>query len=149
MIDPEHYRRLERLYRRAPTNGYFQPRIEVGDGVARVIIEVRPDLFHAARAVHGAVYFKALDDAAFFAVNSRVEECFVLTSSFNIYLLRPVSGGEMIAEGRLVHASRRWFVGESKLLDGEGRVLARGSGTFVRSKIDLAELDAAGAEDPG
>jgi hypothetical protein len=36
---------------------------------------VRPDFFHAAHAVHGSVYFKALDDAAFFAVASLVQEC--------------------------------------------------------------------------
>jgi acyl-coenzyme A thioesterase PaaI-like protein len=35
---------------------------------------------HSIHAVHGSVYFKALDDAAFFAVNSLVEDVFVLTA---------------------------------------------------------------------
>jgi acyl-coenzyme A thioesterase PaaI-like protein len=37
----------------------------VDEGYAEVVIPVRQDLLHAAGAAHGAVYFKALDDAAF------------------------------------------------------------------------------------
>lgn len=40
-----------------------------GDGEAEVSIEVGRELFHASGAVHGSVYFKLLDDAAFFAVH--------------------------------------------------------------------------------
>ena len=139
-LDPqEHYRRLERTYLTAPINHYFRPRIEVGDGTAEIAIDVRPDLHHAAAAVHGAVYFKALDDAAFFAVNSVVQDVFVLTASFNLYLLRSIADGLLVARGRLVHRTRRTFVGESELTDGEGRLLARGSGSFVRSRIPLDE----------
>ena len=37
-------------------------------------------MFHAAGAGHGTIYFKMLDDAAFYAANSMVEEQFVLTT---------------------------------------------------------------------
>ena len=56
----EHHRRLERMYRSAPTNEYFRPEIEIGEGTAHVQLVVRPDFFHAASAVHGSVYFKLL-----------------------------------------------------------------------------------------
>ncbi len=46
-----------------------------------------------------SVYFKALDDAAFFAANSVVEDVFVLTTNFNIQLLRTVTEGTLIATG--------------------------------------------------
>ena len=71
MASEEHYRKLERMYLAAPTNEYFRPAIAVDEGNAKIEIEVRRDFFHAADAVHGAVYFKALDDAAFFAASSR------------------------------------------------------------------------------
>jgi len=134
-----HFERLERTYLSSPTNAYYRPSIEVGEGRARIAIEARPDLYHAAGAVHGSHYFKLLDDSAFFAVNSVVEDVFVLTVTFTVNLLRPVSEGPMVGEGKLVHRTRTLFWGESVLYDGQGRAIGRGQGTFVRSKIPLDE----------
>jgi len=134
----EHYRKLEHMYAFAPTNKYYMPTIRVDEGYAEVVIAVRHDFLHAAGAVHGSVYFKALDDAAFFAVNSLVNDVFVLTVSFNIYLTRPISGGEMKATGQVVHHSQRLFIAQSKLLDSDGREIAWGSGTYMQSAIPLS-----------
>jgi uncharacterized protein (TIGR00369 family) len=137
-VKEEHYRRLERMYASAPVNEYYAPTMRVSEGQAEVTIPVRPDLFHAGGAVHGLVYFKALDDAAFFAVNSLLDDAFALTVSFNLYLTRPISEGEMKATGRVVHRSRRLFIAESALTDSSGREIARGSGTFMPSTIPLS-----------
>jgi len=126
------------MYASAPVNKYFAPAMHVSEGKADVAIQVRPDFFHAAHAVHGVLYFKLLDDAAFFAVNSVVRDVFVLTVSFNIYLTRPVSAGELKASGRVVHRSRRLFLAESELVNGEGQEVARGSGVFMPSTIALS-----------
>jgi uncharacterized protein (TIGR00369 family) len=99
---------------------------------------VRQDFFHAAQAVHGSVYFKLLDDAAYFAVGSLVEDVFVLTVSFNIYLLRPVSAGLLRATGRVVHQSRRLFVAEAELVNSDYQEIARGNGTFMRGATPLS-----------
>ena len=138
MSAEEHYRKLERMYASAPVNRYYAPTMRVSEGCAEVTIAVRPDLFHAAGAVHGVAYFKMLDDAAFFAVNSLVDDVFVLTVSFNVYMTRPISEGEMKATGRVVHRSRRLFVAESRLVDSGGREIGRGSGTFMRGSIPLS-----------
>jgi uncharacterized protein (TIGR00369 family) len=138
LSDEEHYRKLERMYASAPINDYFQPVMQVSEGRAVVSMKVRRDFFHAANAAHGALYFKALDDAAFFAVNSLVPDVFVLTVSLNAYLTRPVSEGEIRAVGQVVYRSRRLFVAESQLFDSEGNEVARGSGTFVPSDIPLS-----------
>ena len=137
MSNEAHYRKLERMYHAAPINHYFRPVLRVADGTAEIEIAVRPDFFHAAHAMHGSVYFKALDDAAFFAVNSLVPDVFVLTASYNIYLTRPVSEGTIVAKGRVVHRSRQLFMAEAELLDGHSRQVARGSGSFLRSSIAL------------
>lgn len=126
------------MYRTAPVNAYFRPALTIREGEAEVEMTVRPDFFHAASAVHGTVYFKALDDATFFAVNSLVTDVFVLTVSFNIYLTRPISEGTMRAKARVVHRSRQLFLAEGELFDGEGRQIARGSGSFMRSTIALS-----------
>jgi len=137
MAADEHHRKLERMYHAAPVNVFYRPVLEVHEGEAKIRMTVRPEWFHAAGAVHGSVYFKALDDAAFFAVNLLVTDVFVLTASFTTYLLRPVTAGELHATGRIVHASRRLFVAESELVDGDGRRIAKGSGTFMRSTVAL------------
>src|SRR5262245_55934652 len=92
-IPSEHFRRLERMYASAPITAWFGASIAIDEGRATVTLPVKTDFFHAASGVHGSVYFRVLDDAAFFAVSSVVEDVFILTSSFNIYFVRPVSSG--------------------------------------------------------
>jgi uncharacterized protein (TIGR00369 family) len=138
LINEEHYRKLERMYASAPLNEYYRPVMHISEGRAEVSIAVRRELFHAANAVHGALYFKCLDDATFFAVNSLVDDVFVLTVSFNLYLLRPIATGEMKATGRVVYRSRQLFVAEAELVDQDGKDIGRGSGTFMRSAIPLS-----------
>ena len=137
MIDPTHYRKLEQLYASAPVTQWYGASLHITDGEATVRIPVRRDVLHAAGAAHGSVYFRALDDAAFFAVNSRVGDVFVLTVSFTAHFLVPARDGELIAVGRVVHEAGRLFVGESVVRDQSGRLLATGSGTFTRSSIAL------------
>ncbi|MFQ5747509.1 MAG: PaaI family thioesterase [Gemmatimonadota bacterium] len=132
-----HYRKLERLYVGAPNNEYYRPSIRIERERAEISIDARPELFHAAHAVHGSVYFKLLDDAAFFAANSVVPDVFVLTASFHIVLTRPVAEGRITAAGRLLNASRRVLVAESELRSEAGKLLAHGSGTYMRSEIPL------------
>ncbi|MCA1990206.1 MAG: PaaI family thioesterase [Desulfarculus sp.] len=133
----EHYRKLERMYHTAPINEFFQPKIQVEKGRCQIVILARPALHHAAHAVHGATYFKALDDAAFFAVQSQVEGYFVVTANFNLFLERPVQVGAMRAVGEVVMAGKNLFVAQAALTDDQGRELARGGGNFVRSGIRL------------
>jgi uncharacterized protein (TIGR00369 family) len=134
----EHHRRLERMYAKAPINEYYAPKITIGEGTAEIVIEVKPDFFHAGNAVHGSVYFKALDDAAFFAANSVVDEYFVLTATFYVQLMRPVSAGKMRAVGKLVQGGSTLLFADAVLYDDSGREIARGQGSFARSRVKLS-----------
>lgn len=127
------------MYLSAPVNELYSPSLEVSDGAAVVTFDVRPEHFHAAGSLHGSVYFKALDDAAFFAVSSVVRDVFMVTASFTVYLTRPVTGGVLRAEGRVTSRSTNLFVAESVLYVEPDRQVARGSGTFMRSKVPLRE----------
>jgi len=136
-VNPEHHRRLERMYLGAPCNVPLGLQIAISHERAEVRLPVHGDLFHAAHAVHGSYYFKLLDDAAFFAANSVVPDVFVLTVSFQVQLLRPVTAGTMVSEGRVVRAGRELIFAESTVRDDAGRELGRGSGVFSRSRIAL------------
>ena len=135
--EEQHFRKLENMYHGAPCNQYYEPRLTVSRGEAELVIPVREDLYHSARAVHGAAYFKAIDDAAFFAANSLVDDVFVLTTNLNCYLLRPVAEGEIRAIGRVVSQTQSTILAEAVLTDSEGREIGRGTGSFARSRINL------------
>jgi uncharacterized protein (TIGR00369 family) len=136
-----HFRALERLYASAPVNELFPSRLEVtGEGHARIQFEITESTYHAAGAAHGTIYFKMLDDAAFYAANSLVTDRFLLTTSFNLHFTKPVREGPVIAEGRWISGRRRVFVAESRLVDAEGDEIGRGTGTFMRSRIALSRL---------
>lgn len=134
-----HYRKLENMYHLAPINAFYKPKLIVEKGKTELTLSVRSEFYHAAQAVHGSVYFKALDDAAFFAVNSIVLDVLVLTANFTLYLLQPVNKGVLRSHGLVLHKSKSSFIAEAVLYDEEGVQIARGSGSFIRSKIALTE----------
>lgn len=136
-----HWRALEGLYASAPVNALFESTIEVtGEGSARISFDVTEAAYHAAGAAHGTIYFKMLDDAAFYAANTLVTDRFLLTTSFNLHFTKPVREGKVVAEGRWVSGRRRVFVAESRLVDAEGDEIGRGTGTFMKSRIALSSL---------
>lgn len=136
-----HFRALERLYASAPINALFPSRLTIdAAGQSRIAFSVEPEHFHAAGAAHGTLYFKMMDDAAFYAANSLVSDRFLLTTAFNLLFTRPLRPGPIVAEGRWLSGKRRVFVAEARLVDGEGEEVGRGTGTFMRSTIPLASL---------
>ena len=137
--DP-HFQALEDMYLNAPINAFYDPRIEVSEAEAIVEIEVSENLFHSAESVHGSVYFKMLDDAAFFAASSLEKEVFVLTTSFTTYLTRPVSSGLLRAIGRVVNQNKSQLIAEAVVYDSQGKEVGRGSGIFVRGRVPLRQL---------
>ena len=139
MKKDKHFLALENMYLAAPITNIYQPRIEVTEGQSEIEIELNEGYFHAANAVHGSVYFKMMDDSAFFAANSLEREVFVLTTSFTVYLTRPVSSGTMRAVGKVVNSTKSQFIAESVVYNSEGKEIARGSGVFVRGKFKLIE----------
>jgi uncharacterized protein (TIGR00369 family) len=136
-----HWRALEGLYASAPINRLFASSLEItGEGSSRITFSVEERHYHAAGAAHGTIYFKMLDDAAFYAANTLVTDRFLLTTSFNLHFTRPVRIGQVVAEGRWISGRRRVLVAESRLVDADGEEIGRGTGTFQRSRISLSGL---------
>ena len=123
----EHYRALERLYASAPVNDLFQSHLEItGQGLSKLTFMITEKVYHAAGAAHGTIYFKMLDDAAFYAANTLATDTFLLTTSFNLHFTKPVKEGVVVAEGRWISGKRRVMVAESRLVDCEGEEIGRG-----------------------
>jgi uncharacterized protein (TIGR00369 family) len=56
----------------------------------------------------------------------------VMTAEVHLHYLRPVTGGSLLADGRVVQSGRRLSFAEVEIRDeATGKLVARGSGTFV------------------
>lgn len=136
-----HFRALESLYAAAPINRLFDSRLVIPEsGIARIQFALDSRYYHAGGAAHGTSYFKMLDDAAFYAANSLVTDRFLLTTAFNLLFTRPMTQGTVTAEGRWISGQRRVLIADARLIDASGEEVARGTGTFMRSRIPLASL---------
>ncbi len=140
MENDEHFARLKNMYSAAPINEYYRPSLTIEKGLTEIEMQIDKKYFHAAQAVHGSVYFKLLDDAAFFAANSLEKEFFVLTTSFTTYLTRPISSGTMRAVGKVVNNNSSQFIAEAVVYNDENKEIGRGNGLFIRSKMKLSEV---------
>ncbi len=132
-----HFNRLINMYNSAPINQYFNPKIEISLGKSLITIQVSENLHHSAKTLHGSVYFKMLDDAAYFAASSYIEDVFIVTTTFTTYFTRPISEGVIYSKGKVVNRSKSQIIAEAVLYDKKKVEIARGSGVFIKSKFDL------------
>ena len=136
------HRRLEDMYARAPISGMINDhRMKISDGRAELELTIRPEHCHTAKSLHGSVYFKLLDDTAFFAAQTKDPKFFLFTTSFTLYLMRPVKPGATVsATGAVVSATKALIVAESSIFE-DGKLVAKGSGTFQRSSVSLESVN--------
>tara|TARA_Y100000992_G_scaffold79991_1_gene50812 strand:+ start:844 stop:1281 length:438 start_codon:yes stop_codon:yes gene_type:complete len=141
-MNDNHYRRLEKMYLNAKINTliFDTTTCLISEGYAEIGLNISEKYYHSLGAIHGSVYFKLLDDAAFFAANS-MSEYFILTTSFNINFLRKVKIGKIKAIGNLKFNSGNSFIAESKLFNENGKEVAFGTGSFLNSKIPLNQIN--------
>ena len=137
----QHFRKLERMYLSAPVNNslYKGITLHISEEQAGLTLKIKQEFFHAAGSMHGSVYFKMLDDAAFFAVQSLIQDVFVYPFSLNTQLLRPASQGMIRSAGEVKFKSSNLFIADAVLYDEKDKVIGRGSGNFMKSKIALNE----------
>ena len=143
MTNKSHWQKLEGMYQSAPIVRELFPAsiIEVGDGVATITLPMEERFFHAAGGLHGSVYFRMLDDAAYFAVNSMEMEYFMLTAQFDIQFIRPVNKGIITAKGTVMNQSESAIKASATLHDASGELISKGEGIFVRSKSPLSSIE--------
>ena len=128
------------MYDRAEVNARHNPSVVIESGKAEITIPVLSQDCHSGGTLHGSIYFKMMDDSAFFAANSLEEEFFLVTSSFTTYLTKPVSEGEITAIAKVLNRTRSQTIVESVCFDSAQTEVARGNGVFVRSKVRLKDL---------
>lgn len=140
MTTAQHYRGLKSAFNAAKINEFYGTDLEVTEGTSTLTLAMDDRFFHSLGAAHGSVYFKMLDDAAFFACMSLETEFVILTNSFTTYLTRPISEGSMTAVGKVLNQNKTQFIAESVVYDDQQREIGRGNGIFARTKTTLDQL---------
>lgn len=139
-MQEQHFKKLENMYHAAPFQELIKSKLKISEGKAELEMEIDPILHHAANAIHGFVYFKMMDDVAIFAANSMEKEFFLLTSSFNLYFLRPVHSGKIRGVGKVISRTKNQYIAEAVIYNDEDKEIGRGSGAFAVSRKSFADV---------
>lgn len=112
--------------------------LEVAPGRCTSRILLREHHLNSNQVVHGGVISGLIDSAAGIAVRSaRTPEAIAAepnaTSDLHVQYLSAARGSELVATARVLKAGRTALFADVDVRDDAGRLVARGSGTFVVS----------------
>ena len=102
---------------------------EVEPGRAVLHIDVEEYHLNGNGTLHGGVYATLIDNAMGISVAALVGVR-TATTQMNVHFLGPVSSGRIVCRGEVVHRTRRTATAEAKVYDGEGNLVAMGTGAF-------------------
>ena len=112
---------------------------EIGDGRARVELEVDERLANPMGTLHGGVLCDIADTAMGMAYASTLEEGESFTTlEMKINFLRPVWRARLTAEGALVQRGRTVGLAECTIADERGRLIARATSTCLTLRGEQA-----------
>lgn len=103
-----------------------------GDGECEIRLALQPHHLNPGGIIHGGVVATMLDAAIGLALRTKLGLGSAhVTLNLNIQYIGMATGGTVIARGRAVHPGKRAAHGEGSLESEDGRLLARGTGTFI------------------
>lgn len=137
MKEERHLRALERMYHGAPCNLNLSPLMTLEKGKCVIKMNVGKHMHHSGQNVHGHMIFKLLDDASFFAAMTLFTDYLLVTAQFNLYFIRPVSEGLLIAHGSINYKTFNIAMAEAVVFMENGKEVAKGSGLFHKSSKPL------------
>lgn len=104
--------------------------LEHGEGRARIRFPVLPEYMNPAGQLQGGMFAVMMDSAMAVAADG------IATAAMQFSILRPATGGHVIASGEVVRAGRNLIYAEAELRDEEsGKLLARASQTGLPRAI--------------
>lgn len=101
-------------------------------GWSRIEIDLGRKHLQPFGVVHGGVFATIIDAAAFWAVYSEAPEGTAMTTvDLKLNYLAPATKGKLIAEGHKVKLGRTLGLGEAKVFNETGKLLAHGASTLI------------------
>ena len=140
-MNDDFYQSLISIYNSAPINITYKPKMTIKKESATISVSVSKQHFHAANYLHGSAIFKLLDDAAYFSAQSVEQNYFLVTASFNSHFIRPINSGILIGHGTVIESTKTQIFADSHIENEDGKIIAKGSGIFMKSTIEIASLN--------
>ncbi len=129
----ENIRSLQAKEPEEPIAGFLGLRLlEISPGFARVSMKMKPEYINFNGMVFGGIIMAVADQAFAYATNSLLMPN--LAIQFNIHLIAAAADGdELTAECRVVKGGRRISVSEMNVINQDGRLVARATGTTIHT----------------
>ena len=109
--------------------------LDVEKGWARMRLPFDEKLTNSLGIGHGGALFALADSAGSMALVGMTDKGETVTTvEMKINFIRPFTNGDVVAEAKILHSGKRTALGDVVLKDGRGRLLAKGSATFLRKK---------------
>ena len=117
--------------------------LEIKKGWAMVRLPIEDKLTNAIGLVHGGAIFSAADSAvgmALVGLTNRDEN--ISTLEMKINYMKPVKGGEIIAEANIIHKGSQTAIGDVEVRDEEENLISKGLATYaIFKKVRQPEDD--------
>ncbi len=95
-----------------------------------------PNFDHALDAIHGGVVLTLLDNAGWFTV-AQFYDVWISTADLHAQFLEPVAQTHLQGVGHVTRVGKRLAHATMDIKTPEGKLVARGSGTFAVSSLQL------------
>jgi len=106
--------------------------VEIRKGWATVRLPIEAKLTNAIGLVHGGAIFSAADSAvgmALVGMINRHEN--ISTLEMKINYMKPVTGGAILAEARIIHRGSQTAIGDVEVRDEKQNLIAKGLATYA------------------
>lgn len=121
---------LQKIYEESP---FFQhigfEFVELSEGNVTLKLEIHDALLNTGNILHGGVYATLIDNIIGLTARS-ISLKSLVTVQLNVHFLAPVRTGTIYATGKVDRMGRSLISGEGEIVDENGQLLAKGSGTF-------------------
>ncbi len=141
-INSEWVREIQKAVNPCP---YFELQqmaiIDLSWGTSRVEIELEKRHLQPFGVVHGGVFASLIDATGFWAVYSQADEGVGMTTvELKLNYLAPAVSGRLIGLGRCIKLGRSLGLGEARIENEDGRLLAHGTTTvMVQTEMNLSD----------
>ncbi len=132
MSKEEYFKQLKDLINQSPYYQLLGMEVKkVGNGASRLQMAFKKELTHPYGTVHGGAIASLADSAMALALLSLVEpQHMVAAIEFKINYFAPVNQGRVIAHAKILHKESRTAVGDVKVTNEKGEVVAKVIATY-------------------
>jgi len=132
-LNPDYVEAIKRVVNTSPYFSLISMEIkDLEPGHTRLEVILEEKHLHPFAMVHGGVFASLVDAAAYWALYTEVDEGnWMTTVEMKLNFLAPARAGKLVTEGRRIKLGRTLGLGEARVEDEEGKLLAYGVGTFM------------------